>query len=99
MQELTPPQLRSEFDSYVETAVREELGRIEQYYFSREGQGFWVADQAGVVGMVGVERHSESSAELRRMAVDQHHRRRGIARELLQVAEAFCRDFGYRTVS
>lgn len=98
MQELTPPQLRSEFESYVDTAVREELGRIEQYYFSREGQGFWVAGQSGVVGMAGVERHSESSAELRRMAVFKSHRRRGIARELLQVAEAFCRDFGYRTV-
>lgn len=98
MQELTPPELRSEFEAYVETAVREELGRIEQYYLTREGQGFWVADQSGVVGMVGVERHSDSSAELRRMAVDARHRRRRIARELLQAAEAFCRDFGYRTV-
>ena len=98
MQELTPPPLRSEFETYVETASREELGRIEQYYFSREGQGFWVADPSGVVGMVGVERHSETSAELRRMAVDKAHRRQGIGRDLLQVAEAFCSDFGYRTV-
>lgn len=98
MAELTPPGLRAEFESYVETAIREELGRIEQYYFSAEGQGFWVADQSGVVGMVGVERHSELSAELRRMAVFKTHRRRGIARELLQVAESFCRAFGYRTV-
>lgn len=98
MEELTPPARRSEFDAYVRTAIREELGRIEQYYFSEQGQGFWVAETSRVIGMVGVERHSESTAELRRMAVDRSHRRRGIARQLLAVAERFCRDSGYRSL-
>lgn len=96
MHELTPPRLRAEFEAYIETAIREELGRIEEYYFGRDGQGFWVVDD--VVGMVGIERHGNDSAELRRMAVDKAHRRKSIGRELLGVAEAFCRDCGYRRV-
>jgi putative acetyltransferase len=96
MHELTPANLRAEFEAYIETAIREELGRIEEYYFGRDGQGFWVVDD--VVGMVGIERHGNDSAELRRMAVDKAHRRKGIGRELLGAAEAFCRGRGYRSV-
>ena len=96
MWELTPPRLGAEFQDYVERAIHDELGRIEEYYFSREGQGFWVAGDARVVGMVGIERQTQECAELRRMAVDAAHRRKGIGRELLATAEAFSRDAGYR---
>lgn len=96
MWELTPAALGAQFQSYIERAIVEELGRIEEYYFSREGQGFWVADSGGVVGMAGVEHHEQGAAELRRMAVGKAHRRKGIGRELLATAEAFCRDAGYR---
>jgi putative acetyltransferase len=96
MWELTPPRLGAEFQAYIERAIREELGRIEEYYFAREGQGFWVVDD--VVGMVGIERQSADCAELRRMAVRSSHRRKGIGRELLRTAEAFCRESGYRKV-
>ena len=98
MWELTPPALGAEFQTYVERAIQEELGRIEQYYFARAGQCFWVAEEGRVMGMVGIERHAEDSAELRRMAVEKAHRRNGIGRELLATAEAFCRDCGYRRV-
>jgi putative acetyltransferase len=96
MWELTPPRLGAEFQEYVERAIREELGRIEEYYFGRDGQGFWVVDD--VVGMVGIERQTQHAAELRRMAVRSSHRRRGIGRELLRTAEAFCRECGYSKV-
>jgi putative acetyltransferase len=92
MQELTPPALRTEFDAYVERAIGEELSRIEDYY----GEGFWVAETDGVIGMVGIERHAQDSAELRRMAVQSAHRRKGVGRALLATAEAFCRNAGYR---
>jgi GNAT superfamily N-acetyltransferase len=98
MWELTPPAQGAEFQAYVERAIQEELGRIEEYYFAREGLGFWVAEEGGVIGMVGIERHAEDSAELRRMAVGKAHRRKGVGRELLATAEAFCRDYGYRRV-
>lgn len=97
MWELTPPDLGAEFQAYVEKAIRDELGKIEEYYFARDDQGFWIADEhGGVVGMVGVERHDDDSAELRRMAVEKSRRRKGIGRQLLATAEAFCRDAGYR---
>jgi GNAT superfamily N-acetyltransferase len=96
MWELTPPLLGAEFQDYIEHAIREELGRIEEYYFGRDGQSFWVVDD--VVGMVGIERQTQHCAELRRMAVKSSHRRQGIGRELLRTAEAFCRECGYSKV-
>ena len=96
MWELTPPELGAEFQSYIERAIEEELGRIEEYYFARDDQGFWIAEQRQMVGMVGIERHADDAAELRRMAVGKEHRRKGIGRELLATAEAFCREAGYR---
>jgi hypothetical protein len=65
MQELTTPSLEAGFRAYVERAIREELGRIEDYY----GAAFWVADDDGVIGMVGIERHSQDTAEVRRRGV------------------------------
>lgn len=96
--ELAPPHLGAEFQVYTERAIREELSRIEEYYFGREGQGFWVADENRMVGMVGVEQHADDAAELRRMAVESAHRRKGLGRALLAHAEAFCRNAGYRKV-
>ena len=95
MQELAPPALQGEFAAYVDRAIREELGRIEDYYLRCEGQGFWVAEQDRVIGMVGIERRATDSAELRRMAVESSCRRRGVGAALLATAEAFCRGHGY----
>jgi ribosomal protein S18 acetylase RimI-like enzyme len=99
MEELTPPRLATEFGAYIEAAISEELGRIEDYYLSRPRQGFWVAEaEEGVAGMVGLERHADDVAELRRMAVAAAHRRRGIGRRLLRTAEAFARAQAYATL-
>ena len=98
MAELAPPQAKQSFDAYVALAVREELSRIADYYLAKPGQGFWVAELGGVVGMVGIERRSSREAELRRMAVETSHRRRGIGRELLRVAEDFCAESGYEAI-
>ena len=85
------------FADYVERAIAEELGRIDAYY-AGPGQGFWVAEEQGIAGMVGVERESDSIAELRRMVVERSRRRRGIARMLLATAEGFCRRAGYSAI-
>jgi ribosomal protein S18 acetylase RimI-like enzyme len=101
MHELIPPHLGAEFRSYIERAIHEELGRIEEYYLLRPDQGFWVAEAQGdgaLAGMVGVERHDADSAELRRMAVAKAHRRTGIGRALLSMAESFCRQCAYRRI-
>ena len=96
MWELTPPRLGEEFQAYIETAIRDELGRVEEYYFRRDGQSFWVADDPRVVGMVGVERQSAERAELGAWRWSRTHRRKGIGRQLLGTAEDFCRDARYR---
>ena len=98
MGELTPPGLGEAFQTYVEQAIAQELGRIEEYYLSRHDQGFWVADADDVVGMVGIEHREDQAAELRRMAVQKAQRGKGIARELIATAEAFSRDRGYRRI-
>lgn len=85
-----------DFPEYVQRAIAEELGRIAAYY---AGGAFWVAELEGaVVGMVGIERHSDRAGELRRMIVDRAHRRRGVGRALLATAESFCRDAGYAAI-
>jgi GNAT superfamily N-acetyltransferase len=98
MDELTLPELQAEFARYVELAIREELGRVDEYYLARPRQGFWVAEDDEVVGMVGIESRTERIAELRRMAVETSRRRRGIGSALLKTAEAFCRESGYDTI-
>ncbi|HYG55678.1 MAG TPA: GNAT family N-acetyltransferase [Burkholderiales bacterium] len=99
MAELTPADMKEEFAEYVEIAIRDELGRVGEYYASRPRQGFWVAELGGrVVGMIGIEKREEHVAEVRRMAVETSHRRRGIGRALLAAAEAFSRESGYEKI-
>ena len=48
-------------------------------------------DGGKLVGMFGLEPSSATAMELRRMYVDPDARRRGVARKMLQFAEAECR--------
>lgn len=92
--ELAPANLEARFEDYIESALREEIGRVEAYYESRNGR-FFVAEQAGeLAGMFGIERADEDVAELRRMYVDPHFRRHGIGRGLLERAEIEARALG-----
>ena len=69
---------------------------IEQSYLQRPGSNFWIAELEGqAVGCVGAYRRDEEEAEIRRLVVDGSARRRGVASQLLEQAEEFCRDAGY----
>ena len=87
-----PPPLREFFDHYVRSALREEIGRVAEYYGERLG-AFWVANAGPrIVGMFGlIPVPSTPAAELRRMYVDPDVRRRGVARAMLNFAEGSCR--------
>ena len=88
---LSPPNLRSAFEAYIERALAEEIDRITAYYQEHDG-GFWVAIQRDkLVGTLGLERASPDAMELRRMYVDPGARRHGIARQMLRFAEDECR--------
>lgn len=68
----------------------------EAYLTSGETSGFWVAEEGDdVVGMVGVQEISDDVAEIRRLRVEEHHRRQGIGSTLMEQAISFCRDHGY----
>jgi len=86
--------LREAFETYVATSLRDEIGRLADYYAERHGS-FWVAHEgdrlAGVFGLEGV---GSSAAELRRMYVDVPFRKRGLARQMLAHAERVCRAAG-----
>ena len=89
---LAPPDLADAFEQYIVTSLEEEIDRIADYYGEKQG-AFWVAiGDAKLVGMFGLELESTGDAmELRRMYVDPDVRRQGVARKMLQFAEAECR--------
>jgi GNAT superfamily N-acetyltransferase len=93
---LSPPHLRDAFEAYVARSLTEEMDRVAAYYAERGGS-FWVAlREAKIVGMFGLEAATTDAMELRRMYVDPSARRSGIARSMLQFAEAECRRLGRR---
>jgi ribosomal protein S18 acetylase RimI-like enzyme len=77
-----------------------DIDNLRDGYFADEGQScFWVADfQALVVGMVGVQRTNDNTAEIRRLRVRSAYRRRGVATLLMERAMSFCRTQGYLKV-
>jgi len=89
--QLAPGDQREAFEAYIARSLTEEIDRIAEYYGEKHG-GFWVAERdGGVVGMFGLERVAPDAMELRRMYVDPAARRLGIARSMLEFAEAECR--------
>ena len=90
--ELAPPESRAAFESYIERSLIEEIDRLADYYAAKQGAFFVAHDGATFAGMFGLEGLGTPSAELRRMYVDTAFRRRGLARAMLDRAEAECRD-------
>ena len=92
--DLAPEGMRPQFEAYIVQSLDEEIDHIPAYYAERGGS-FWVAEDAGtLLGMYGLERCEENSAELRRMYVSPEARRRGVARAMLAHAERLCRSAG-----
>jgi GNAT superfamily N-acetyltransferase len=89
--ELATPELRTAFEQYTARSLREEIERIPHYYGERGG-GFWVVELSDgtLAGMFGLESAGGGAAELRRMYVAAHARRRGLARAMLEQAEQVC---------
>ena len=77
-----------------------DIDNLMEAYFSDEGQsGFWIAEDRGdLIGMIGVQRASDHTAEIRRLRVREDYRRRGVGSMLLKEALEFCRRLGYLKV-
>ncbi|MEM7547881.1 MAG: GNAT family N-acetyltransferase [Pseudomonadota bacterium] len=91
---LAPPDMADAFARYVDQALKDDMGRIPDFYV-KPGGGFWVAvDGTRLVGMFGLEKTGDGVMELRRMYVHPDARRRGIARHMLDRAERECARLG-----
>lgn len=76
-----------------------DLDHLVEGYFDCKDSGFWVAENnTSIIGMVGVQRLSDNSAEIRRLRVRDGFRRRGIGTLLMEHAISFCRDKQYLKV-
>jgi len=78
-----------------------DIDNLDAGYFSDEGaSGFWVASLSEfVIGMIGVQKLRENSAEIRRLRVREAFRRRGVGTRLMQHAIEMCREKGYLKVT
>ena len=93
------PTLRELFEkSRVEGQTREnDTGADLEYlidgYFECKDSGFWVAKyEEWIIGMIGVQRINENSAEIRRLRVRDAYRRNGVGTKLMLHAIEFCKD-------
>ena len=91
--------LRELFEkSKLEGQIREndtgaDLDFLIEGYFECKDSGFWVAQyEEWIVGMIGVQRVSDNSAEIRRLRVRDSYRRKGIGRMLMLHAIEFCKE-------
>ena len=76
-----------------------DLDHLVEGYFECKDSGFWVAEnESSIIGMVGVQRISDNSAEIRRLRVRDGYRRRGIGAMLMEHAITFCREKQYLKV-
>ncbi len=77
-----------------------DIETLHDAYFSDDGQSnFWVAKYSGdVVGMIGVQKTSDGTAEVRRLRVRRAHRRHGVGAKLVEQALTFCQHHGYLKV-
>lgn len=73
-----------------------DIESLQDAYFSDDGDScFWVAEyREEVIGMIGVQKTSEGTAEIRRLRVREDYRRKGVGARLMEMAVAFCRDHG-----
>ena len=92
--ELAPPEHHAAFESYIARSLTEEIDRLAEYYSAKRGAFFVVHEDEAFAGMFGVEGLGTASAELRRMYLDKPFRGRGLARAMLDRAEAECRGAG-----
>lgn len=74
-----------------------DIENIHEGYFEDEKQHFWVAEgERGVVGMIGVARDEDHSAEIRRLRVDpEAPNQMDIARLLVETAVNHCKHHGF----
>jgi len=95
--ELAPAGMEEIFEQYIATTIRGELVHLSENFSEAKRNAFWVVDrQTDIVGCFGIESHSETDTELRRMYLDREFRGTDIAERMLKFAEEHARSLGFR---
>jgi len=76
-----------------------DIENIHEAYFQHDESHFWVAEVDGqIVGMIGVARDQEHTAEIRRLRVDPQFQQSTIGAKLIETALFHCNFHGYLKV-
>jgi GNAT superfamily N-acetyltransferase len=77
-----------------------DIENLHEGYFADDGaSAFWVACRGDeLIGMIGVQKTRENTAELRRLYVRDAYRRQRVGTRLVEHAIDFCRHRGYLKV-
>ena len=95
--ELAPVGMEELFEQYIATTITGELVHLSEVFSGAKKNAFWVVEhQGGIVGCFGIESHSGTNTELRRMYLDREFRGAGIAKRMLECAEDHARSLGFR---
>jgi N-acetylglutamate synthase-like GNAT family acetyltransferase len=95
--ELAPAGMEELFEQYIATTISGELMRLSEVFAEAKKNAFWVVDRQGeVIGCFGIESHSDTTTELRRMYLNREFRGAGIATYMLECAEEQARSLGFR---
>lgn len=94
--ELAPPDMREQFERYIENSINGELAQADKAYPQDNGSALWVVMQAKtIIGTFGVQRVTDSDIELRRMYLDRQYRGQGLSGLMLTHAEEHARQQGF----
>ena len=76
-----------------------DIENIQDAYFADPASHLWVAELDGkVVGMIGVVRQPDHTAEIRRLRVNKRWQQTSIGGQLMETALAHCKHHGYLKV-
>jgi putative acetyltransferase len=73
-----------------------DLDRITEVYGGSRDSFFVIEEEGAIVATAGIKEESKDEAILRRLFVDQDHRRKGYGKDLFNRAVVFCKDKGYK---
>lgn len=76
----------------------EDVEHIQSYYLENGGMFLVLADDKRVIGIGGIGRLDDETAELKRIWLLKEYRRRGLGRKLTEALLEFARSKGYRRV-
>ena len=94
--ELAPAGMKDLFEQYIASTISGELVRLSEVFSAAKNNAFWVVEHRGeIVGCFGIESHTATDTELRRMYLDRDFRGTGVAERMLDCAQALARSLGF----